>query len=92
MSRVTKKDVKTTERCHSRIKDHKREGETMSGCIERAFDALDREQEGGPKIDIDALVDLIRAANEPGQTLQVSELVDEMESIREVYAESDGGD
>jgi hypothetical protein len=30
---------------HDRLKAHTREGETLSGCIARALDALEREQD-----------------------------------------------
>lgn len=45
MARETKKHVKITERCHSRLSEHKRSGETLSGAIERGLDALEREGE-----------------------------------------------
>lgn len=39
--RQTTKSVKLTPHAHSRVKTHKRSGETMSGCIERMADALE---------------------------------------------------
>lgn len=42
--RLTVKQVRLTERCHARLHEHSRPGETLSGTIERAIDALEREQ------------------------------------------------
>jgi len=41
--RGTSMNVKLTGDAHTRLKAHCREGETLSGCVERALDALDRE-------------------------------------------------
>lgn len=43
--RSTSKAVKITERCHSRVKEHARDGERLTDVIERALDALDREED-----------------------------------------------
>lgn len=39
--RRTTKSVKLVESTHGRLKEHKREGETLSGAIDRALDALE---------------------------------------------------
>ena len=44
-SRDTTKQVRLTESTHSRLKAHLRDGETLSGGIDRALDALEREAE-----------------------------------------------
>lgn len=41
--RQTVKRVRLTEPTHARLKDHCREGETLSGAVDRALDALERE-------------------------------------------------
>jgi hypothetical protein len=43
--RNTTKNLKLVPAAHSRLKDHLRDGETMSGVIGRALDALEREDE-----------------------------------------------
>lgn len=43
-SRNTTKSVKLTESTHTRLSEHCREGETLSGAIDRALDALEREE------------------------------------------------
>lgn len=43
--RRTTKTVKLTESAHSRLKENVREGETLSGAIERSLDALEREED-----------------------------------------------
>lgn len=41
--RQTTKSVKLTPETHGRLKEHCREGETLSGCVDRALDALDED-------------------------------------------------
>jgi hypothetical protein len=43
--RRTVKSVKLVPETHARLKRHCREGETLSGCVDRALDALEREDE-----------------------------------------------
>jgi len=44
-TRDTTKQVRLTESTHARLKTHLRDGETLSGGIDRALDALEREAE-----------------------------------------------
>lgn len=58
--RRTTKSVKLTEPTHGRLSDHCREGETLSGAIDRAIDALEREDSREPSdvsLDTSELVD-----------------------------------
>ena len=43
--RTTSVSRRMTESAYERIEAHRRDGETLSGCIERAFDALERHEE-----------------------------------------------
>jgi hypothetical protein len=54
--RNTTKNLRVTEAVHGRLKAHTREGETLSGTINRALDALDREAEL-PRVVTEALAD-----------------------------------